>query len=131
MAKRQELPYALDPNRLMTDPIGDFVPDSMKNDEPIREKIVELGTLITDRAAVKLGKHKLTKEDPEYWGLAGLLTDEQAEICIRMKKREPKTFEEMCALNPEYTPEDLQKQLDYLSWCGVVEWNYENDKHEL
>ncbi len=131
MAKRQELPYALDPNRLMTDPIGDFVPDSMKNDEPIREKIVELGTLITDRAAVKLGKHKLTKEDPEYWGLACLLTDEQAEICIRMKKREPKTFEEMCALNPEYTPEDLQKQLDYLSWCGVVEWNYENDKHEL
>ncbi|MCR5355661.1 MAG: FAD-dependent oxidoreductase [Lachnospiraceae bacterium] len=115
----------------MTDPIGDFVPDSMKNDEPIREKIVELGTLITDRAAVKLGKHKLTKEDPEYWGLACLLTDEQAEICIRMKKREPKTFEEMCALNPEYTPEDLQKQLDYLSWCGVVEWNYENDKHEL
>ena len=131
MAKRQELPYALDPNRLMTDSIGPFVPDSMKNDEPIREKIVELGTLITDRAAVKLGKHKLTKEDPEYWGLAGLLTDEQAEICIRMKKREPKTFEEMCALNPEYTPEDLQKQLDYLSWCGVVEWNYENDKHEL
>ena len=131
MAKRQELPYALDPNRLMTDPIGDFVPDSMKNDEPIREKIVELGTLITDRAAVKLGKHKLTKEDPEYWGLACLLTDEQAEICIRMKKRQPKTFEEMCALNPEYTPEDLQKQLDYLSWCGVVEWNYENDKHEL
>ncbi|MBE5897077.1 MAG: FAD-dependent oxidoreductase [Lachnospiraceae bacterium] len=115
----------------MTDPIGDFVPDSMKNDEPIREKIVELGTLITDRAAVKLGKHKLTKEDPEYWGLACLLTDEQAEICIRMKKRQPKTFEEMCALNPEYTPEDLQKQLDYLSWCGVVEWNYENDKHEL
>ena len=131
MAKRQELPYALDPNRLMTDPIGDFVPDSMKNDEPIREKIVELGTLITDRAAVKLGKHKLTKEDPEYWGLAGLLTDEQAEICIRMKKREPKTFEEMCALNPEYTPEDLQKQLDYLSWSGVIEWNYENDRHEL
>ncbi len=131
MAKRQELPYALDPNRLMTDPIGDFVPDSMKNDEPIREKIVELGTLITDRAAVKLGKHKLTKEDPEYWGLACLLTDEQAEICIRMKKRQPKTFEEMCALNPEYTPEDLQKQLDYLSWCGVVEWNYENEKHEL
>ncbi|MBO6155565.1 MAG: FAD-dependent oxidoreductase [Lachnospiraceae bacterium] len=115
----------------MTDPIGDFVPDSMKNDEPIREKIVELGTLITDRAAVKLGKHKLTKEDPEYWGLAGLLTDEQAEICIRMKKREPKTFEEMCALNPEYTPEDLQKQLDYLSWSGVIEWNYENDRHEL
>ncbi len=131
MAKRQELPYALDPNRLMTDPIGDFVPDSMKNDEPIREKIVELGTLITDRAAVKLGKHKLTKEDPEYWGLACLLTDEQAEICIRMKKREPKTFEEMCALNPEYTPEDLQKQLDYISWCGVIEWNYENEKHEL
>jgi NADPH-dependent glutamate synthase beta subunit-like oxidoreductase len=115
----------------MTDPIGDFVPDSMKNDEPIREKIVELGTLITDRAAVKLGKHKLTKEDPEYWGLACLLTDEQAEICIRMKKREPKTFEEMCALNPEYTPEDLQKQLDYISWCGVIEWNYENEKHEL
>lgn len=131
MAKRQELPYALDPNRLMTDPIGPFVPDSMKNDEPIREKIVELGTLITDRKEVKLGLHKLTKEDPEYWGLAGLINDKQAEICIRMKKRTPRTFEEMCALNPEYTPEELQKELDYLSWTGVVEWNYENDRHEL
>ena len=69
----------------MTDPLGPFVPDSVKNDEPIREPIVKLGKMITDRAPVMLGLEKITKESPEYWGLAAICTDEQAEMAMKME----------------------------------------------
>ena len=36
---------------------------------PVREPILKLGKMVTDRAAIKLGLEKLTADDPEYWGL--------------------------------------------------------------
>lgn len=114
----------------MTDPLGPFVPDSVKNDEPIREPIVKLGKMITDRASVLLGLEKITKESPEYWGLAAICTDEQAEIALRMGKRKPRTFAEMQKLCPEYSQEELQQQLDQMAWYGLVEYNWENPQHE-
>lgn len=123
-------PYALDPNRNKIDPRAGIIPETFDKDAPLREPLVKLATMVTDRAKVKLGLEKITKDSPEYWGLAALVTDEQCEIALRMKKREPKTFEEMCALCPEYTPEALQEQLDAMSGTGVIEWNYENEKHE-
>ena len=50
----------------MADPLGGFVPDTVKNDEPVREPIVRLGKVISDRAEVMLGLEKITKESPEY-----------------------------------------------------------------
>ncbi|MDD6505282.1 MAG: FAD-dependent oxidoreductase [Lachnospiraceae bacterium] len=114
----------------MTDPLGPFVPDSVKNDEPIREPIVKLGKMITDRAPVMLGLEKITKESPEYWGLAAICTDEQAEIAMKMEKRKPRTFAEMKKLCPEYSEEELQKQLDEMAWNGLIEYNWENPQHE-
>lgn len=32
---------------------------------PVREPILKLGKMITDRAAIKLGLEKLTADDPE------------------------------------------------------------------
>ena len=61
----------------MADPLGGFVPETVKNDEPAREAVLRLGKVVTDRAEVLLGKEKLTKESPEYWGIAPLVTDEQ------------------------------------------------------
>ncbi len=58
-----------------------------KNDEPIREPIARLGKMISDRMEVMLGKEKITKESPEYWGLAPICTDEQALIAIKMGKK--------------------------------------------
>ena len=52
----------------MADPLGGFVPETVKNDEPIREPIVRLGKLVSDRMEIMLGKEKITKESPEYWG---------------------------------------------------------------
>lgn len=40
----------------MTDKLAGFVPDTMKNDEPLREPIAKLGKMITDRMSVVLGK---------------------------------------------------------------------------
>ena len=65
---------------------------------PPRESILKLGKMITDRIPQKLGIKKITKEDPEYWGLAGVLTDEEAEIALKMGVRKPKTLPEIAKL---------------------------------
>lgn len=51
-----------------------------------RELILKLGQKITDRIG-----HKVTVEDPEYYGLACVVTDEMAEIALKMKVRKPMT----------------------------------------
>lgn len=114
----------------MSDPLGGFVPETVKNDEPAREAVLRLGKVVTDRAEVLLGKEKLTKESPEYWGIAPLVTDEQCEIASRMKKRKPRTLADMKKLCPEYSEEELLKQLADMSEKGIIEWNYENPQHE-
>ena len=114
----------------MSDPLGGFVPETVKNDEPAREAVLRLGKVVTDRAEVLLGKEKLTKESPEYWGIAPLVTDEQCQIAIRMKKRKPRTLADMKKLCPEYSEEELLKQLADMSENGIIEWNYENPQHE-
>ena len=49
----------------------EFTPDP---NEPFREPIAKLSKKITDRIPQKLGLKKITRNDPEYWGLAGVLT---------------------------------------------------------
>lgn len=39
---------------------------------------------ITDRIG-----HKVTVDDPEYYGLACVVTDEMAEVALAMKRRKP------------------------------------------
>ena len=62
---------------------------------PVREPILKLGKMVTDRAAIKLGLEKLTADDPEYWGLAAICTDEMAEVALKMGVRKPKTLPEL------------------------------------
>ncbi len=114
----------------MADPLKGFVPETVKNDEPIREPIVRLGKLITDRVAVVLGKEQITKDSPEYWGLAPLCTDEQAEIAIKMGKRKPRTFEQIKKLTKCTDDAWLQKQLDEMAYNGIIEYNWENPQKE-
>lgn len=117
----------------MADKLAGFVPDTMNNDEPIREPIVRLGKLITDRLPVKIGKEKITKESPEYWGLAPICTDEMAELAILMGKRKPRTWADMKKLSqkmPNMTDEKLEQLLHDLSEVGILEYNRENPQHE-
>ena len=82
----------------MADYLAGFYPDFVEKEEP-REIILKLGKMITNRLPVKLGLQKLNKYDPEYWGLAMLLTDEQAELALKMGVRQPKTMADLVKLS--------------------------------
>lgn len=90
-----------------------------------RDLIIKLGQKITDRIGVKV-----TVDDPEYWGLAGVVTDEMAEVALSMKVRVPATAEEIaekCGKDPVRTEELLQE----MSVIGLIEYNWENeDRHK-
>ena len=64
----------------------EFTPDP---NEPFREPIAKLGKKITDRIPQKLGLKKITRNDPEYWGLAGVLSDEEAELALKLVHANP------------------------------------------
>lgn len=104
----------------------EFTPDP---NEPFREPIAKLGKKITDRIPQKLGLKKITRNDPEYWGLAGVLTDEEAELAVKLGVRKPKTLAEIVKLSglEEKKSEAL---LEEMSRKGLLEYNWENPKHE-
>ena len=101
-----------------------------KNEYPgMREPIAKLAKMITNRIPIALGIEKIKKEDAEYWGLDALLTDEQAEVALSMGRRKPRTLDEvvkLCGKDKATT----EKILEELSVMGIVEYNWENPKHE-
>ncbi len=109
----------------------DYVyPENKANyDEPFREVIAKLGRHITDRVPQKLGFKKITQEDPEYWGLAGLVTDEEAEIALKMKVGKPKTLKELVKITG-LEEKKLEAHLEEMSRKGLLEYNRENEKRE-
>ena len=96
---------------------------------PPRESILKLGKMITDRIPQKLGLKKITKDDPEYWGLAGVLTDEEAEIALKLGVRKPKTLPEIARLTG-ISEAELEPKLQRMSVKGILEYNWENPAHE-
>lgn len=98
-----------------------FIPKHKGEKEP-REKILKLGKKITDCLPHKL--HGLTTDDPEYWGLACVVTDEMADIALKMKVRRHYTFEQLLKMNKGYTSTELQKILDEMSHIGILEYDY-------
>lgn len=98
-----------------------FIPKHKGEKEP-REKILKLGKKITDCLPHKL--HGLTTDDPEYWGLACVVTDEMADIALKMKVRKHYTFEQLLKMNKGYTSTELQKILDEMSHIGILEYDY-------
>lgn len=98
-----------------------FIPEHKGEKEP-REKILKLGKKITDCLPHKL--HGLTTDDPEYWGLACVVTDEMADIALTMKVRKHYTFEQLLKMNKGYTSTELQKILDEMSHIGILEYDY-------
>jgi len=88
-----------------------------------RELILRLGQKITNRIA-----YKVTVEDPEYWGLDCILTDEMASVALAMKVRKPMTLAQLV----KATGKDaiaLEKLLQEMSVAGILEYNWENPEH--
>ena len=89
-------------------------------DRPPRENLLKLGSMITNRIGLKT-----TVDDPEYWGLDGVMTDEMVDVALKMGVRKPKTIEQLMKLT-KMDRQPLQKLLDDMSWLGIIEYNWEN-----
>ena len=89
-------------------------------DRPPRENLLKLGSMITNRIGLKA-----TVDDPEYWGLDGVMTDEMVDVALKMGVRKPKTIEQLMKLT-KMERQPLQKLLDDMSWLGIIEYNWEN-----
>lgn len=122
-------PYSLEEDRNKVDVRAGYYIEEVKN-APFRESLAKFAKMVTDRAAVKTGKEDIQTDSPEYWGLYNIITDEQCEIGLKMEKRKPRTLADMKALCPEYSEEELLKQLEEMSYNGIIEWNYENPQHD-
>ena len=99
-----------------------------RTDAP-RENVLKLGSMITSRIGLKA-----TADDPEYWGLAGVMTDEMVDVALKMGVRKPKTTEQLMKLT-KMEREPLEKLLTEMAWTGIIEYNWENldgknPKHE-
>ena len=89
-----------------------------------REKIIKLGQKITDRVGVKV-----TENEPEYWGLDSILTDEMADIALKMDVRKPVTLDELVK-KTGIEKDHLEKVLQEMACVGIIEYNWENEKRE-
>ncbi len=99
-----------------------FTPRFMGEEKP-NEKILALGKKITDVAAHKI--KGLTANDPEYWGLRCLCTDEMAEIGLAMDVRKPYTLEELTKVTKK-PAEYIEPIVEEMAKRGLLEFDYGN-----
>lgn len=92
-----------------------------------RNNIDKLARRITDRIPAKV--KKLSEEDPEYRCLSEILTDEQCDLCLCFKVRKPMTFDEVVKKSG-WPKERVERVLEEVSTIGMLEYNWENEKHE-
>ena len=90
----------------------------MAEKETVRPLILKLGQKITDR----LGR-KINENDPEYWGLRTICTDEMADIALKMKVRAHYTLDEMVKLTGR-KKEELEPILEEMAHRGLLEYDY-------
>ena len=95
-----------------------------KGDPAPREKILKLGKKVTDVVMHKI--KGITTDDPEYWGLAAILTDEMADIALSMDVRVPYTLPQLMKMNKitEEGKEHFEKVLEEMSYIGLLEFDY-------
>ncbi|MCR5468502.1 MAG: FAD-dependent oxidoreductase [Lachnospiraceae bacterium] len=105
--------------------IGNITP-KYKGEKNPSEKIIALAQKITDRMGVKIDS-----DAPEYWGLRCVVTDEMADVALKMNVRQHYKFEELCAMNgiSKDGEEKFQKLLDDMAYVGIVEYDY-GDKYD-
>jgi len=89
-----------------------------------RKLILKLGQKITDRIG-----HKVAVDDPEYWGLACVVTDEMAEVALKMKVRAPVTIDQIAKATGK-GKEYLEGLLQKMAVVGLIEYNWENPRRE-
>lgn len=110
----------------------DYVKPPHQNEANPSQKILKLGKKITDVIPHKFGG--INANDPEYWGLRELVTDEMADIGLLMKLRKEYTFEQLVQLTKKIegmTPIKLQSLLNDMCNIGILEYDYgDNYAHD-
>jgi NADPH-dependent glutamate synthase beta subunit-like oxidoreductase len=96
----------------------------LKDQGAPRQCILDLGQKITDRIG-----HKVCVDDPEYWGLACVVTDEMAEVANKMQVRHPLTMEQLVA-RTGHDEAYLEPLLFDMCKVGLLEYNWENPAHD-
>ena len=87
---------------------------------PFIPGVLETAQKVTNRLMVKI-----TPQDPDYWGLATVMTAEEAELTHYMERRVPRTFASLKEATG-WDDEKLQGVLDELSYKGILEYHWEN-----
>ncbi len=94
----------------------------------MRTIIVKLIKHMTDCMDVMLGTTKIDENRPEYKLLDKILTDEMAELLLKMKMRKPYIPAEL-AKKMNWDEARVQRLLDEMADFGIVEYNYHNEDH--
>ena len=95
------------------------------------EKIAKLGKKITDRAAILLGKEKMSETSPEFWGVSagidacGERSNDVLDVLLCMDKRKPVTTAEL-AKRAGKSEQDVEELLTIASTVGLTEYHWEN-----
>ena len=89
-----------------------------------REPVIKAAQMITDRMG-----HKVNGHDPDYYGLAGMITDEMAEIALKMEVRKPKTLSEIAKLTGK-DEKHLEEVLEQMAYIGFAEYEREGEDHQ-
>ncbi len=103
----------------------DYVKVKAQGEENPRKKILKLGKKITDVVPHKL--LGINSNDAEYWGLSSIVTDEMADVALKMKVRKHYYFEELQQINKNLDPKELQRILDEMAVIGLIEYDYGNN----
>ena len=87
---------------------------------PKKPGVLREGQKITDRIGVRV-----KPTDPDFWGLASVMTEQEAALTAHMKVRKPLTFAQL-QNKSGLDADTLQQLLDDLCIKGILEYNWEN-----
>ena len=89
----------------------------------LRPKIVQLAKMVGGISGVV---NKIDENAPEYYSLADILTDEEADVAIAAGLRKNRTVEYL-ARKTGKSIEETQRIADRLAWIGVFRRTYEKE----
>ena len=93
-----------------------------EGEKDFKKEYAKLARKITDNVKHKIAGIKA--EDPEYWGLREVLTEDEVDIGLTMKLRKFYTFDELYEKNKKFSRERFEEALNLMCVHGIVEYDY-------
>ncbi len=93
----------------------------MVDNKPVKMKVLEFANRVSGKKIGKKGE--ILPEDPEYRILAPIMSEEMAEVALRLEMRKPKSSDDVAGEIDFMTKEEVNKHLQELARVGVCFWN--------